>query len=232
MKRIIYLLTYLAVAVIGILLLIFNQQTLSEEMPPAPALHAVVFVTGVLFVIPGVVMLLAATRTKLAEDGSVISKPWYRTVIALITLIWGILLLAVTGKFTEILAITIGVSLIISGIGSVTWIYNAVRPYRLPIWWYIMPIVVACVGVLCIAVINDFDQRGHSSMIAAIVGGIALILLAANGIMSLNRTRHIRKEEKAKEKAAALAAEEAAKAAESEAANATDTEPNTEVKSE
>lgn len=229
MKRIIYLLTYLALAVIGVLLLIFNQQALSEEMPPAPALHAVVLVTGALFAIPGIVMLVAGSRVKLADDGSVISKPWYRTVIALITLIWGILLLAVTGKFTEILAITVGVSLIISGIASATWIYNAVRPYRLPIWWYILPIVVACIGVVCIAVINDFEQRGHSSMLAAIIGGIALLLLAANGIMSLNRTRHIRKEEKAKEKAAA---EEAAKASATEAAESNEQAESAEAKSE
>ena len=196
MKKAIYFIAYLAAAILGILLLIFNRDALSLPETVPATLRGIVLVSGIVLVFPGLLLLLSSFRQRKDENGAPVVRPWYSTLTALVCLIWGITCICAPGFLTEYLAVTIGITLIIAGFGQIVLIVNAARPYSAAPWWYAVPFCVACVGVISILLIYDTDSLDRSASTAAVVAGISLVVYCVNGIVSLGRRKRIAAETK------------------------------------
>lgn len=192
MRKLVLLITYIAALMIGVLFLIFNQQ--ARLMADPSTLRGLVIATGIIFIIPGIFMLLFSMRPKRNAEGEIITRPWYLTVMSIASLIWGIMCVSMPAMLTKYLAISLGVTLILAGLAQVIWIVQDSRPYGAPGWWYVIPFCVFCAGIIDLTLINDFTQVGNSSATAAIVSGILLMAFAFNGFISINRRKRIMKE--------------------------------------
>lgn len=185
MKKFILYLTYIAAALIGIMLLIFSQQAAAIGTPVA--INALIIIIGVIFLIPGIGLLLASMRQKHDKEGHPVKRSWLIVLIAAIALIWGILSVSMTGILVKILPITLGITLIIAGIVQIIWMASTPKQYKQRAWWYIVPIVVISVGIICIVAVNAIDIVGKAAAIACIISGLALIIFAIGGFISLKR---------------------------------------------
>lgn len=192
MKKTTYLIVYLAALVIGLLLLIFSQQALTVDVPSS--LRGVVIAGGIVFIVAGAATLLLSMRPKVDAQGVPTNRPWYITALSISSIFWGVLMLTMSATFTYTLAVTLGISLILAGLGQVMWIVDSARPYGAPGWWYVIPLAVFGAGIVDITLINDYANIGQSSATASIVSGILLLCYAVNGFISLNRRKRIEKD--------------------------------------
>lgn len=217
MKKILYAGSYLAALVIGVLMLIFNYQTLNSDQP---ILRGLIIAAGILFIVPGLLLLIGSLSPKRDENGEIIKRPWYTTVIAILALVWGILLICMPSGFMGNLNITLGVSLIILGIAQISWI---IRSKESTFWRFIIPALVICLGIVTLSVLNHYPDAGQSAQWAAIVSGLALVFWGFNGFASLRSKRVVAAEhaagkiEKKAEKEEKKAEKEAAKEEKKEA---------------
>lgn len=211
MKKLIYFLVYLAAAIAGALLLIFNHQSVEAAKP---ILHTLIIGAGIVFVVPGIYQLIASMRPKRNAAGIIVSRPWFSTAMGIASLIWGILMLCMPDGFLGNLNITLGVSLIIAGLAQIVWIVKGRRTNGAPIWLYIIPFIVIAVGVITLMLKRDFQNPGHDQIVGCIISGIALLVWAVNGFLSL--PRRIRTLEDIERETRKLA-EDKAKAAKEEA---------------
>lgn len=186
MKKIIYALTYLAALVIGVCLLVFNQQVVEDAQP---VLRPVMIAAGVIFVIPGIYFLLSSLRTQRDANGLPVSRPWFSTVVGAISLIWGILLLCMPDGLLGNINISFGVSLIVASIAEIIWIVRGRRVNGAPIWLYILPLITIAAGVYVLLMKADYQNPGNERIWGCIVTGAALILWSINGFMSLPRRK-------------------------------------------
>lgn len=212
MRKTIYFIVYVVVAVIGLLLLIFNHQAL-ETRALAVVLHDIVIAGGIIFIVPGVVMLLSSLRPKHDALGNVITRPWFSTLIGVLALIWGITMICMPDGFIGNLNITLGVSLILAGVAQIIWI---VKSASSTILRFIVPAAAIAVGILLLTILNHYPDNGKSAQMAAILSGISFMVWSVNGIVSLRspgvaRAAHeAAKEERKSEKEQRKADKEAA----------------------
>lgn len=182
MKKIVYALSYVAAVVFGILLLIFNHQAMISD---DQILRNVIVGAGILFIVPGLLLLIASLKPKRNSQGEIVSRPWYPTAIAIAALIWGLMMICMPKGFLGNLNITVGVSLIIVSLAQLLWIIRDRKINGAPFWLYIIPAVLVCVGVIIILIPHDFQNPGQDKATGCIVSGIAYIFWAVNGFISL-----------------------------------------------
>lgn len=184
MRKLIYFITYLAALALGVTLLIFNHQTLEDERP---VLHIAMIAAGVIFVVPGIVLLLASLRGGSAKGGN--RRPVLSTILCIASLVWGVLILVMPDGLLGRLNITLGVSLFIAAFAQIVWIVRGRRANGAPVWIYLLPLAVAVAGVAVIMLPIDWENPGAESRTGCIVSGIAFTLWAINGFLSLSRRR-------------------------------------------
>lgn len=184
MRKLIYFITYLAALALGVTLLIFNHQTLEDERP---VLHIAMIAAGVIFVVPGIVLLLASLRAGSAKGGN--RRPVLSTILGVASLVWGVLILVMPDGLLGRLNITLGVSLFIAAFAQIVWIVRGRRANGAPVWIYLLPLAVAVAGVAVIMLPIDWENPGAESRTGCIVSGIAFTLWAINGFLSLSRRR-------------------------------------------
>lgn len=184
MRKLIYFITYLAALALGVTLLIFNHQTLEDERP---VLHIAMIAAGVIFVVPGIVLLLASLRGGSAKGGN--RRPVLSTILGVASLVWGVLILVMPDGLLGRLNITLGVSLFIAAFAQIIWIVRGRRANGAPVWTYLLPLAVAVAGVAVIMLPTDWENPGAESRTGCIVSGIAFTLWAINGFLSLSRRR-------------------------------------------
>lgn len=184
MRKLIYFITYLAALALGVTLLIFNHQTLEDERP---VLHIAMIAAGVIFVVPGIVFLLASLRGGSAKGGN--RRPVLSTILGVASLVWGVLILVMPDGLLGRLNITLGVSLFIAAFAQIVWIVRGRRANGAPVWIYLLPLAVAVAGVAVIMLPTDWKNPGAESRTGCIVSGIAFTLWAINGFLSLSRRR-------------------------------------------
>lgn len=184
MRKLIYFITYLAALALGVTLLIFNHQTLEDERP---MLHIAMIAAGVIFVVPGIVLLLASLRGGSAKGGN--RRPVLSTILGVASLVWGVLILVMPDGLLGRLNITLGVSLFIAAFAQIVWIVRGRRANGAPVWIYLLPLAVAVAGVAVIMLPIDWENPGAESRTGCIVSGIAFTLWAINGFLSLSRRR-------------------------------------------
>lgn len=184
MRKLIYFITYLAALALGVTLLIFNHQALEDERP---VLHIAMIAAGVIFVVPGIVLLLASLRGGSAKGEN--RRPVLSTILGISSLVWGVLILVMPDGLLGRLNITLGVSLFIAAFAQIVWIVRGRRANGAPVWIYLLPLAVAVAGVAVIMLPIDWENPGAESRTGCIVSGIAFTLWAINGFLSLSRRR-------------------------------------------
>lgn len=231
MKKLVYIFTYIAALIIGVVFLIFNYQTLESA---APMLRGVMIATGVIFIVPGVVLLIESLMPKRDENGNIIKKAWYLTLVSILALVWGILLICMPSGIGGNLSISLGVSIILAGLAQIVWI---IKGSESTFTRFIVPALTIVAGVIDLSLLSTPDN-GRSAQYASILSGIMIVLWAINGFYSLRSKRVVaaaskaakaerklekeeRKEAKAQQKEEKQAAEQA-KAAETEKSTITD----------
>lgn len=186
MRKIIYAITYLAALAIGIGMLVFNHQAMETSQP---MLRWVIIAAGIVFIIPGLFLLIASLRPRRDANGVIISRPWFSTGMGIISLIWGILMLCMPTGFLGNLNITLGGSLIIASLAQIVWIVKGRRVNGAPIWLYIIPLLTLASGIWVILLKTDFQNPGQEHTLGSIIAGASFILWAINGFMSLPRRK-------------------------------------------
>ena len=183
MKKVIYFICYVVGLLIGVSLLIFNYEAMDRDQT---VLRYTLLIAGVMFVIPGLIQLIASLRPKKDENGNILPHKWYTTVVAVLALLWGIYMLIFPLGYDNNLSITLGVSLVLVGLSQTVWI---VRTSESTLLRFIVPIVTIAVGVLVFTVFNHFPDTGKSAQTGAIISGIMLIIWGINGFFSLRPKR-------------------------------------------
>ncbi|MDE6010411.1 MAG: DUF308 domain-containing protein [Muribaculaceae bacterium] len=171
-----YVITYLSALVIGILLLIYHQDQAIYQ--------TIVMVIGALIAVPSLVLLLtmlvrkrpAASST--AADAVAIAS----AVAAAAGLAFGIWMICTPEFFIKAIIYTLGAILILVGVAQMTYVYQAARPFRPAIGWFIVPFLTLLAGVVIILLGPD-----KVSSSAGLITGIVLVVYAANGFASAGR---------------------------------------------
>ena len=191
MKKTLFFICYVVGMLIGVMLLIFNYETMNRDQT---LLRYAMLATGVIFIIPGVFQLIASLSPKKDENGNILPRKWYSTVIAVIALLWGIYILIMPLGYDGSLRITLGVSLVLAGVAQAAWI---VRTAESTFLRFLVPSVTVAVGVLVCILFNNYPQNGKGDQIAAIISGIMLLIWGVNGFMSLRSKRVVAAADKA-----------------------------------
>lgn len=212
MRKVVLSFTYAAALVIGALLLICNYQAMDADQS---GLHNIIIAAGIIFILPGLFMLLASLKPHRDAQGQIIKRPWYSIVIAAASLVWGILMVCMPGGLLGNLNITLGVSIALAGIAGIVW---TVRTAPRVVVGYIVSAACVVAGIVVLTALNDYPDNGRSAKMACIVAGIMLILWSLSGVPVLRYKssakaleRERRKIEKREQKAVRKEASEAAR---------------------
>ena len=173
--------TALIVMIVGILLVVWHQRI--------DVLNWIVIAVGLMLIIPGLYSFISARvrkggKTKEQVEYSAASSTIVASLGAIALGIW---MLVTPGFFVGLLAYIFGAILVLYGIFHIVFIGFWSKPYVLPFWFYIIPVlmIIAGVVILCTSV------RTINSAVVLITG-IALICSSVNTIMELACTNPVK----------------------------------------
>lgn len=197
MKKVIYFISYVLAFCVGILLLILNHHASSAD---CALLHNIFIGIGVVFVIPGLSLLLANLKPKRNMETDQKTGFIFSSLTGIIALIWGILILIMPSGMFGNLNITLGVSIVILAIAQTIWIARGKDINGAPFWLYIIPVLVAAAGIAILLIKKDYQNPGNELEAGCIFSGIVLLFWAVNGFLSLPRRKKTEEDIAADEK--------------------------------
>lgn len=180
-----YLITYLSALAIGILLLIYHQQQSLYQ--------TIVIAIGALIAVPSLILLLTMLfRKKPAVSTAGLTAVTVASEVAAAAgLALGIWMICSPAFFITAIIYTLGAILILVGVAQVTYIYEAARPIRPAMGWFIVPFLALLAGVVIILLGPD-----KVSSSAGLIAGIVLVVYAANGFASAGREAKLAEDKK------------------------------------
>lgn len=184
MKKAIYFICYVIAILVGMCMLIFNHDA---NIADNKTLHYVFMGLGIIFILPGLFILLATLRPKRDENGAIIARSIPSTVTGIISMVWGVLLLVMPYGIFGSLNVSLGVSLIIVGVAQIIWIGKESSQNGSPFWLYIIPILTVAAGVGVLILKKDYQDPGAEMQTGCIISGITILLWGINGFLSLPR---------------------------------------------
>lgn len=182
MRKFIFCLTSLAVIAIGVILLVFNHDAYAMQ---EPVLRGTVIAGGIIFCVPGFVQLLGALKPKRDYNGNIVKHPWYKTAMALGSLLWGILMICMPSGFVGNFNITLGVSLVLAGLAQIIWFATRRKIFSNKLLTYAVPVVTVGAGIVVCTLRNDYATVAQSTSVGSIVAGIVMILWGLNTFFAL-----------------------------------------------
>lgn len=162
-------LTILIVFVVGVLLIVWHQRV--------DILSWIVMTVGLMLIIPALYSLISAMVRK-KDEASISHSASSSTIVASVgALALGIWMVVTPTFFVGLLAYIFGAILILYGIFHIVTIGFWARPFVLPGWMYIIPVLMIGAGVviLCTSV------RTIQSTVVLITG-IAFVASAVNSL--------------------------------------------------
>lgn len=173
--------TALIVMLVGILLIVWHQRI--------DVLNWIVIAVGIMLIVPGLYSCISALvrkgeKNREKVDYSAASSTIVASIGAIALGIWMVLSPAF---FVGLLAYIFGAILILYGIFHIVVVAVWSRPYILPWWFYLIPVlmIIAGVVILCTSV------RTMNSVVVLITG-IALVASAVNTILEISATNPAR----------------------------------------
>ena len=174
-------LTAVIVLTVGILLVVWHNRI--------DVLNWIVVIVGLGLVVPGLYSLISA----FARAGSKSAKKdeysaGRSTIIASLgALALGVWMIVSPGFFVELLAYMFGAILIVYGVFHIVFLSVCSRPYIMPGWYYIIPVLMIGAGVVILAT----SVRTMNSVVV-LISGIALIASAFNTMLEIAGTHPAR----------------------------------------
>ena len=135
-----YVITYLSALAIGILLLIFHQQSAIYQ--------TIVIVIGALIAVPSLVLLLTMLLRRKPEVSTTGTSAVRvaSEVASAAGIAFGIWMMCSPQFFVTAIIYTLGAILILVGVAQMTYVYEAARPLRPAIGWFIVPVLTLLAG--------------------------------------------------------------------------------------
>lgn len=163
-------LTILIVFVVGVLLIVWHQRV--------DVLSWIVIAVGLMLVIPGLYSLISAMVRK-KEDGKISYSASSSTIVACVgALALGIWMIVNPAFFVGLLAYIFAAILILYGIYHIVLIGFWSRPLVMPVWFYVIPVLMIAAGVVILCT----DVRTIQSVVV-LMTGIALVASAVNSLL-------------------------------------------------
>ena len=171
--------------VINILILIAGIIMIAGFRHPQ-FLDMLIRITGLLFLIPGVVniiMLLSERDSEASNAGGFMTfVSWVGSAAAIVL---GLIMAISPHSFVKFYTIVFGIALILAGLFCIYILAKGMRPATVPGWTYIIPSLVIVGGILALTV------KGEAAVI--LITGLALVLLAISRFIGMIGQRSARK---------------------------------------
>lgn len=176
-------LTGLIVLAVGVLLIVWHQRI--------DVLNWMVIVVGLMLIVPGLYSLISALVRK-GEDRSrrgSHSAPTSTVIASVGALALGLWMIVDPAFFVGLLAYIFGAILILVGIYHIIYLSVWSRPFVLPFWYYVIPVLMIAAGVvvLCTSV------RTMNSVVVLITG-IAFVCSGVTTFLEIAATHGARVE--------------------------------------
>lgn len=147
---------------------------------PEATINYLVIIIGVLFIIPGIISLIAYfTRNREAETSSMFPIEGAGSIL------FGLWLVIMPAFFVNILMYVLGILLIIAGIQQIVSLISARKWTVVPIGYYIIPVLILLAGIIILS--NPFQMAANTFMFL----GIAIIIY---GLYELFNRFHFKKD--------------------------------------
>ena len=155
---------------------------------------ALIIGLGIVFIIPGIINVfnLLTTNEVVGEDKK--TKPYsrFQIICGLISgvgsVIMGICMIGWNSMFVKFLPLIFGLILVFGGCFHACAMAMAFRPVRLPIWLYLLPILLILMGL---SILFIDKAKLHDAQIV-LMTGIGFIIFAVNALIELWFTRKIK----------------------------------------
>lgn len=152
---------------------------------PETAINYLVITIGVLFLIPGLISLIAYFTRKRNEEESYVFP-----IAGLGSSLFGLWLMIMPGFFVTILMYILGFILVLGGIQQIVSLVSARKWHRVAIGYYVIPVFVLIAGL--IVLFNPFTVASAAFImlgVSSIVYGLSELF---NGIKFRKKTSHIK----------------------------------------
>ena len=152
---------------------------------------SLIIAMGIVFIVPGIINIasLSTTRQENRNKEKVTIGSRFQTICGLISgvgsVIMGISMIGWSELFLKFLPIIFGTILILGGRFHACAMGMAFRPIRLPLWLYILPILLVALGLSIIFVDKAILLPCH----IVLMTGIGLVIFAINAFIELWFTR-------------------------------------------
>lgn len=157
---------------------------------------ALIIGLGIVFIIPGFITIfnLSATKKVVSEDQKTKTKSQsrFQIICGLISgvgsVIMGISMIGWSSMFVKFIPIIFGTILTLGGCFHLCAMAMAMRPIRVPLWLYILPIALIAMGVSIIFVDKSILLDSH----IVLMTGIGLIIFSINSFIEIWFSRKIK----------------------------------------
>lgn len=176
-------LTIIIVFVVGVLLIVWHSRV--------DILSWIVVAVGLMLVIPGLYSLISAMVRK-KDDGQISHSASSASIVAGVgAMALGVWMLIQPTFFVGMLAYIFAALLILYGIFHIIMIGFWAKPIVLPMWFYVIPVLMIVAGVALL-----FTSVRTLNSVVVIITGVSLVASAVNSLlemvsMSPARTRQL-----------------------------------------
>lgn len=193
-------------------LLIFVAGIVLSIIHTLDVFTGLIIATGIVFIIPGIINIATLSSAKQNDDddekkGKHGSR--FQVICGLISgvgsVIMGISMIGWNEMFIKFLPLIFGSILVFGGCFHICAMAMGFRPIRLPLWLYILPILLIAMG-LSVIFINKATLLPHHIVLMT---GIGLIIFAINAFIELWFIRKIKSPTKRKAESEVIDVEEA-----------------------
>ncbi len=143
----------------------------------------IIIALGVAFIIPAFInmAMTSAKTTNEPEKKSVKIQRFSGLISSVGSVIFGITMIGWSNLYVPFLPMIFGIILILGGCFHLCAMGLAFRPFKLPIWLYIMPLALIAMGFVIIYLENTTLSPQH----IVLISGIGLIIFALNAWIEL-----------------------------------------------
>lgn len=155
---------------------------------------ALIIGLGIVFIIPGIISIfnLSATKNVVSEDKKTKPNSRFQIICGLISgvgsVIMGICMIGWSDMFVKFIPMIFGTILTLGGCFHLCAMAMAMRPIRIPIWLYILPIALIAMGISIIFIDKSILLDYHIILMT----GIGLIVFSINSFIEIWFTRKIK----------------------------------------
>ena len=155
---------------------------------------ALIIGLGIVFIIPGIISIfnLSATKNVVSEDKKTKPNSRFQIICGLISgvgsVIMGICMIGWSDMFVKFIPMIFGTILTLGGCFHLCAMTMAMRPIRIPIWLYILPIALIAMGISIIFIDKSILLDYHIILMT----GIGLIVFSINSFIEIWFTRKIK----------------------------------------